>query len=498
MDILNRNLKEGANERNVARALVPGSVQVEESKSEETASQALVQRTSAIDKSAAADESSTPAKIGTFLKFAFTLDSLVINLFTDVDMGLATCGIYVLSVKGSILANDSINVSLILYDIQLDDTRKERQNQLTRYMGRKVTDDEAKEKSMIDITCSLHGPSTFADVRISGFDLIISMDFLMNLSAFAATPAAGAQRPLHAGPKAIAPAPRVEASEAAAAVAGGEKKQTNVTITIEQPDIILMEKMHGKATNALILNFEMNAKIRQEGSAQTIQGEMQNFNLHMCEFEMRHVHAVKYYIIRPVAISIHGSTPDNRGLKVAVMISDINISISPLILELVNRIIAQTTARFDLKDEKEAADYSDLWHPQPFNEEEHWFTQVETAQEAANVLKAAATETLNEICTVDMPALVLKIETGYGNHTIPMLRLGSKMHLNVRNWSSQIAVEGSLELGVSYYNSSLALWEPLLEPNEIMSQSGVTSKIPWVLNLGVNLEDNYDEIANGE
>lgn len=498
MDILNRNLKEGANERNVSTVIVPEIMQVEESKSEETSSQALVRQKSAVDKLSATDESSTPAKIGTFLKFAFTLDSLVINLFTDVDMGLATCGIYVLSVKGSILANNSINVSLILYDIQLDDTRKERRNQLTRYMARKVTEDEAKEKSMIDITCSLHGNSTFADVRISGFDLIISMDFLMNLSAFAATPTlAGAQRPLHTGPKMIAPA-RVEATEATAAVPSGERKQMNVTITIEQPDIILMEKMHGKGTNALILNFEMHAKVRQEGTAQTIQGEMQNFNLHMCEFEMRHLEAVKYYIIRPVAISIHGATPDNRGLKVAVAISDINISISPLILELVNRIIAQTTARFDTKDEKVTADYSDLWNPQPFNEEEHWFTQVETAQEAVNVFKAAATETLNEICTVDMPALVLKIETGYGNHTIPMLRLGSKMHLNVRNWSSQIAVEGSLELGVSYYNSSLALWEPLLEPNEIMSQSGVTSKMPWVLNLGINLEDNYDEISNGE
>lgn len=493
MDILNRNLKEGSGERNVIQVQMDGleieaSASAEEATSEIAKSQSLVK--------ILPEDPAMPAKIGTFLKFAFSMDSLVISLFTDIDVGLATCGIHVLSVKGSILGNGSINVSLILYDLSLDDIREERKNQFTRYMARKVASDEDKEKSMIDITCSLQGISTFADIRISGFDLIISMDFLMRLSAFTAAPTGG-QRPIH-GPKAVAPSAQGQAIDSAAALDLAEKRQMNVTITIEQPDIILMEKMDGKPSNALILNFELHAKIRQEGFKQMIQGEMHNFNLHMCEFEMNRRNAIKYYIVRPVAISIQGSTPDNRGLKVAVAISDINISISPLILELVNKIIAQTTARSDTTVVEVVADHSDLWAPQPFHEEDHWFTQVETAQEAASVLQVVSSEVLNELCTLDMPSLVLKIETGYGNHTIPMLRLASKMHVNVRNWSSQIAVEGSLELGISYYNSSLALWEPLLEPNEIVSPSGLTTKVPWVLNLGVNLEDSMDEITNGK
>lgn len=452
---------------------------------------AIVEQSSTNTDTSKPDLTAPAAKMGTFLKFAFTLDSLVISLFSDVDVGLATCGIHVLSLKGSILANQSINVSIILYDIQLDDIREERKNQFTRYMARKVDSEADKEKSMIDITCSLQGTSTFADVRISGFDLIISMDFLMRLSSFAAAPT-GTQKSVQ-GPKAVAPT-----NQAMQAVAEPiEKKQMNITISIEQPDIILMEKMDGKASNALILNFELHAKVRQEGSKQTIRGEMQNFNLHMCEFDVNRRNAVKYYIIRPVTISIQGSTPENRGLNIAVTISDINISISPLILELVNRIIAQTTHRTDISSVEEVVDHSELWSPIPFNEEDHWFTQVETAQEAVTALTVHSVETLNELCTLEMPSLVLKIETGYGNHTIPMLRLASKMHMNVRNWSSQVAVEGSLEMGVSYYNSSLALWEPLLEPNEIVSPSGLTSKAPWVLNLGVNIEENMDEITNG-
>lgn len=494
MDILNRNLKEGLGERN-AVYLTPV---VSQAVGEDVTSLVLAEATG-LDAAQPTTEPAEPSKVGTFLKFAFTMDSLVISLFTEVDVGLATCGIYVLSMKGSLLANGAVNVSLILYDIQLDDIREERKNTLTRYMARKVKQEEDKERSMIDITCSLQGPSTFADIRISGFDLIISMDFLMRLSTFAGAPT-GPQKPLP-GQKMAVPV-HVSPVEAVPTTAGIEKKQMNVTITIDQPDIILMEKIDGNSSsNALILNFAMQAKIRQEGCQQTIQGEMQNFNLHMCEFEMqrRDRNPVKYYIIRPVAISIQGSTPESGGgLKVAVAISDINISISPLIIELVNRIIAQTTHRSDETIAVAEVDHSDLWAPQPFDEDDHWFTQVETAQEAVSVLKTVPAESLNELCTLDMPSLVLKIETGYGNHTIPMLRLASKMHVNVRNWSSQIAIEGSLELGVSYYNSSMALWEPLLEPNEIVTPSGMTNKVPWVLNLGVNLQDNVDEITNGK
>lgn len=484
MDILNRNLKEGASERNVIRPGDALAIEADVTKSESTDTQALV-------KSSETKESSSGEQVATFLKFAVTLDSLVINLYTDQDVGLATCGIYVLSVKGSILANGAINVSLILYDIQLDDTREERKNTLNRYMGRKNNREEDEQKTMLDITCSLKGNSTFADVRISGFDLIISMDFLVHLSAFAAAPTP--QKPSQQKAVAIPSQKPQEVDQASL------NNQMNITITIEQPDIILMEKMDGKSsTNALILNFEMSVKLRREGLRQTIHGDMHNFNLHMCEFQVNRQHVEKYFIIRPVGISIMGTTPEQGGLNVKVGISEINISISPLILELVNRIIAQTTATSGKQVEEVVVDYTDLWDSKPFVEEDHWFTQVETAQEAVVALKSSATKVLNELCSLDMPSLVLKIETGYGNHTIPMLRLASKMHVNVRNWSSQIAVEGSLELGVSYYNSSLAIWEPLLEPNEVVSPSGLINKVPWVLNLGVNIEDNMDEITNGE
>lgn len=487
MDILNRNLKEGTGERTVQRVLPIENVGIESSSvaGEET-------RSSEVWKRITNAGSESVNQVGTFLKFAFTLDSLVISLFTEEDVGLATCGIYVLSVKGSILANGQTNISLILYDIQLDDIRVDRKSTLTRYMGRKLNREKDKEKSMIDITCALQGNSIFADVRISGFDLIISVDFLMRLSAFAATPT-GAQKPVQ-GLKAVAPQSQKQQPE----LTSVEGNQMNITITIEQPDIILMEKMDGELSNALILNFEMRAKLRREGLQQIINGEIQNLNLHMCEFSTKRRDTEKYYIIRPVGISIIGSTPEHGGLKVAVLISDIDISISPLILELVHRIIAQTTDTSAGNLEEVVVDYTDLWKSTPFVEENHWYTQVETAQEAVSAMKNAVPLVPNEMCTLEMPSLVLKIETGYGNHTIPMLRLASKMHMNVRNWSSQIAIEGSLELGVSYYNSNLALWEPLLEPNEVVSTSGLTSKMPWILNLGVNMEDNQDDITNGE
>lgn len=513
MEILAKNMTEGASERSIKPSAQPAVAVTTETDAQKsiTSSEAKTSRDSVLKRHVSQDQKSTDSnrtKIDSFLKFAFTMDSLIINLFVDdgeSSKGLATFGIYVLSLKGNMFANNALTTAIVLHDIQLDDTRPEQANRLTRYMARKTegTDDEM-HKSMIDITCSLKENSTFADVRVSGFDLIISMDFLMKLAGFLQVPSEDKskvvvqkQQPqLHQqkGPGTQQPAIPAASPDA--------DKQMNITITIEQPDIILMEKLDGESSNALVFNCELKLKLRQEGTQQNIRGSMENFNLHMCEFEPGKRNYTRYYIINPVSVSLNGSTPDDTGLKVAVTISDISISISPLIIELMNRIMAQVTDQNAIADETaqvEAADYSDLWSVQPFNEQDHWFTQIDTALEEQPATEEAQEAVLvkNELCVIEMGSLVVKIETGFGSYTIPMLRLASQLQLNIRNWSSQIAIEGSLKVGMSYYNSTLAMWEPLLEPNEVVMPNGTTKSTPWTLNLGLNIEDNYDELNNG-
>ena len=45
---------------------------------------------------------------------------------------------------------------------------------------------------------------------------------------------------------------------------------------------------------------------------------------------------------------------------------------------------------------------------------------------------------LPEVCIVEVPSLVLVIETGLGYYTYPMLVLETKMTATVRDWSSDV------------------------------------------------------------
>lgn len=136
-------------------------------------------------------------KIDTFLKFSFQMDSIIINLFTAPNEGLATFGIHYLSLKGHKLVDESISTSVVLCDVQLDDTRPNRENKLTRFMNRREQNVGSKSssfndstamtlepKSMIDVVCNMKGNDMFIDLRVSSFDLILSLDYLMKISNF--------------------------------------------------------------------------------------------------------------------------------------------------------------------------------------------------------------------------------------------------------------------------------------------------------------------------
>lgn len=43
-----------------------------------------------------------------------------------------------------------------------------------------------------------------------------------------------------------------------------------------------------------------------------------------------------------------------------------------------------------------------------------------------------------EVCIVDVPSIVIVIETGFGYYTYPMLVIETKMNAQIRDWSSEV------------------------------------------------------------
>ncbi|XP_059615380.1 intermembrane lipid transfer protein Vps13 isoform X2 [Phlebotomus argentipes] len=502
MDILGKNMQEGELERKAPPSKVePVSKDVTH---EVKVHQELVKTPQPSESCSDQTFDEAKSKITTFLKFAFQMDSLIINLSTDGDKGLASFGIYVLSVKGNKLADGSLNTSVVLCDIQWDDIRPQRENMITRFMGRKTGGDESNEKSMIDITASIKDNSIFAELRIRGFDLIISMDYIMKLMNFLNAPNNSGNEKAAPDPKKLEmQTPKTpKDTQVVPPTPANQNSKITVNFAIEQPDIILVEKMDDINCHALILNCEAGLKFRQHGEKQVIRGDINNFNIHMCEFNPSRRALTRYYVLKPVNISLSGSTPDTEGLHVALTVSSIEICISPGTIQLVNRILVTMNEQEKSAGCQEVAEknYSDLWDVKNFTESEFWYTQIEEATEAIESPTedyAPIVNPKNEVCTIEVPSFIIKVESGFGYYTIPMLRIDSNVFMKVCNWSSDLSAEGTLQLGMSYYNSSLALWEPLIEPNERELPNGLIESGSWELQFSAKMcqerQESFDE-----
>lgn len=56
-----------------------------------------------------------------------------------------------------------------------------------------------------------------------------------------------------------------------------------------------------------------------------------------------------------------------------------------------------------------------------------------------------------------------------------------------------MGIQSVLRLTMSYYNNTLALWEPLIEPVEIEGSSGLMEYAPWELNFSLNVDKHLDD-----
>lgn len=208
-------------------------------------------------------------------------------------------------------------------------------------------------------------------------------------------------------------------------------------------------------------------------------------------------------VIHPVTISVAGSTPEDAGLHLEVIFTDVRIRVSPDTIELLNRVLATMSGGSTAEERivKQLEDYNSLWDFNPHTDNDFWFLKTDLAEDVLEVASEGTLDTnvseitlikKNELCFMTIPSLVLTIEAGVGNKTLPMLLLESSFQGNVNNWSSEISIDTSLTLQMGYYNSKLALWEPLLEPVEVI-ESGKSTYVPWEIKLEVAMNEQEEQ-----
>ncbi|XP_043520217.1 vacuolar protein sorting-associated protein 13 isoform X6 [Frieseomelitta varia] len=452
--------------------------------------------------------------IHTSIKFEFVMDSLVITLFTGgskmlqsqssllhpPENGLAKFCLTHFALKGRIFADGLMATSILLMNCTLDDIRQSRQGSLVRIMERTTTipsmDDVEKEskkpiRSMLDMTIRQSSNDTFVDIRIFSFSIIVSLDYLMKVKDFFTVdePPTNKSVPQHV------PKNHGESAVKKKQITSSTKKMFTINIHVEKPDIILLEDMDDINSNCIILNTELLLKVRLMDEHQIITGSIKDLSILAGIYNPMKRSDWIYQVLRPCSISVAGSTPDGKGLHIDICCTDIHLSVSPGVIEILNKVV-HTATKTEEQDQEVVVteeNYEGLWIVTPFEESDFWFLKTEVGIEAIEDFVYSDDEDTTvykpELAIISAPTILFTLEAGVGNKTLPMLLLHIGFQSNINDWSTKtMNIESTMSVIMAYYNSCLALWEPLIEPIEEIKNEKLIST-PWELKVKIQFNN---------
>lgn len=185
------------------------------------------------------------------------------------------------------------------------------------------------------------------------------------------------------------------------------------------------------------------------GNHQVINGTVKDLQLYTCVYNPAKRAETRGEVIHPVTISVAGSTPEDEGLHLEVIFTDVRIRVSPDTIELLNRVLVTMSGGEAKKESvvEELEDQTALWDFKPYGDNDFWFLKTDVAEDALEVESRGTLQTLEsvfavtrkkELCFMTIPSFVLTVEAGVGNKTLPMLLLESSFQGNVNDWSSQV------------------------------------------------------------
>ncbi|PIO68818.1 hypothetical protein TELCIR_09380, partial [Teladorsagia circumcincta] len=122
-----------------------------------------------------------------------------------------------------------------------------------------------------------------------------------------------------------------------------------------------------------------------------------------------------------------------------------------------------------------------------------WFYNAPTADEACeadqeSVDNTKSTRTPLEHAHVEIERMNFTLEAGSGTIPVPLIFMQMLVKAEASSWSSALQASANLSLQMSYYNESLSVWEPVIEPVE----TGTDSWAPWNLSMTVKGRNKND------
>ncbi|KAK3690734.1 hypothetical protein RRG08_061173 [Elysia crispata] len=496
------------------------------------------------------------------LKVDFKLISVSIELYQGLnpldkgvvkrnpDKMLSALKVHALEVDLNMMSDSSMQANVSLQDFTLDDCRTEKQGGITRMIsqaafnkedanaGASTVETTTLSQRLIYLTFDQNSKQDkVLVVNISSIHACVCLEFLVKVADFFTkampstqqkTIAAATQAQTEHDKKTA----KLEAKPRAPEASETDKGSLDFTLKLGKPEIFLIEDQMNTHTDSLIVDVEVDFRMRMNPNALSINGNIRQLSLVSCVFGKADT---KKVVLSPVDIMVIGNGPMGKDQHIDVSMTDFIMTVSPATIRLLSAVAAAASIPSD--DESvmhELEDFSTIWKKQSLADVSFWFTNsvidmgtsldeastatslnMEDEQQRGEQVKSRSSRRLNVIYSskdvvlrlqkvgkdlsvafkkplkrlmLSAPNLVIKLEGGIGHRTVPLLIVESSFSAEIRNWSSELYVESSLGLEIAYNNESIGVWEPLLEP--VLDTKGEYHK--WSIGLEVIKAEDSD------
>ncbi|XP_076066395.1 vacuolar protein sorting 13C isoform X3 [Oratosquilla oratoria] len=458
------------------------------------------------------------------LCFNFTIESVGLSLYEgDIKPSseynevaackpLADVMLEIITLKCLIHSDGSMMLNLVLVDCVLQDIRTGNGSGIVCLMERKVTK-ENKKCGMIDLTYTTSAvKDTFIDFRVSSFKLVLCVPYMLRIQNFFMANMGAEEKPQQlshqpqqqhsaATSKDVAIKAKSSSKTSASKTSPEKEPLMTVRVKVEKPDIALVEDMTDINTSGIIMHAEISADIRMGKGQQNIYSKLSSLQMYTCCYNPQRRKETLSQILKPCEISFHSSANEVHAEHIDVSVSQIDMYVSPGTIELLsNSLAALGTPEGDKCEEIEKKDWSDLWAVKELRNDMFGFLEAEEAVEALPdiVVEQQSPQHQglgNEEAVVEMKSILITLEAGVGTTAIPLIKAQAGLMATVKGFKSRVLeTSGNMSLEVAYYNPRLALWEPLIEPVEFITEE-LTEHRPWTVLF--ELKKELEQIKSG-
>lgn len=431
------------------------------------------------------------------LKLQFKIGKIRVNLYADATrtFPLAEFLISNLPLVLKMGSDKSLDLRVSLEDITLQDKRLSHQDGISRHISRKRVKSMETGNRIIEANIIQNSDGSMEmNAAVGSLQMILCLEFILKitdvfLSALPNQKLANSENKTTVLSNNAVTLPQSQESLASDSVmiessphrvdsADRKSKKMNIKFELHEPDIILVTDMKSNISQALVLNMKLSANVDVDdsGDGMKLQASLSDLQLINCPFSaIQNITSEYKKILSPCNVKFQ-ATLSSEKQDMSISSTKIRIAATPIVINTIAEAVQVLSTETKNTTESAASGVQlqpDIWETKRVSDMQFWFIdnpekELEAKSSTAVLSNLGSNKTsVSQILRISVPTIQILLESGRGHHTVPLLITEMKFQGEIMDWGIG-GMDGNIKLalGVVYFNESLSVWEPLVEPVE--------------------------------